>query len=430
MSLRIFEQQTRNGITHGEFMRSKIFFFPLLFIFFFLTSCSPTQAATPTNVPSTPTQALVSATPTQGASCNSIAAQPTQATSALPAVTSNDYARGPENAPVTLIVYCEFQSGQCEALGDVLDKLQKNHPDDMRVVFRPVAATGLLDKSDVTVQAVIAAGNQNKFWEMRAVLRSKYNDWIKLTADSFVPWAVSQAEALGLDGKKFKDDLTSSETAARSKSMRDTAISLGIQSLPVVFVNGSLQQAYVLDYTDLDATIRLISLGTRQFKSCPQFVIDTTKQYIATIHTEKGDIVIQLYADKAPLAVNSFVFLAQNGWFNGVTFHRVIPGFVAQAGDPSGTGRGGPGYYFKNESSDLKYDKPGVVGMANSGPDTNGSQFFITFAAQPKIDGAYTIFGQVIQGMDVVNNLTPRDPDKTPGLPPGDKIISVTIEEK
>ena len=104
-------------------------------------------------------------------------------------------------------------------------------------------------------------------------------------------------------------------------------------------------------------------------------VIDPAKQYIATLKTEKGDIVIQLFADKAPLAVNSFVFLAREGWFNGVTFHRVLPGFVAQAGDPSATGMGGPGYFFRNETNDLLYDKPGMVGMANSGADSNGSQF-------------------------------------------------------
>jgi len=148
------------------------------------------------------------------------------------------------------------------------------------------------------------------------------------------------------------------------------------------------------------------------------------------VHTEKGDIVIQLYADKAPLAVNSFVFLARQGWFDGVTFLRVIPGFVAQAGDPSGTTRGGPGYFFKNEVSDLKYDKPGVVGMANSGSDTNGSQFFITYAPEPSLDGRFTVFGEVIKGMDVVESLTPRDPAQSGDLPAGDKILSVTIEEK
>jgi cyclophilin family peptidyl-prolyl cis-trans isomerase len=129
--------------------------------------------------------------------------------------------------------------------------------------------------------------------------------------------------------------------------------------------------------------------------------------------------------------VNSFVFLARQGWFDGVTFHRVIPGFVAQAGDPSGTGTGGPGYYFANEiRTDLGFDKPGMVGMANAGPDTNGSQFFIVYAPQPKLDGSYTVFAQVIQGMDVVESLTPRDPQTSLGLPPGDKILGVTIEEK
>jgi cyclophilin family peptidyl-prolyl cis-trans isomerase len=128
--------------------------------------------------------------------------------------------------------------------------------------------------------------------------------------------------------------------------------------------------------------------------------------------------------------VNSFIFLAQNGWFDGVTFHRVIPNFVAQAGDPSGTGYGTPGYAFKNEISDLKFDSPGVVGMANAGADSNGSQFFITYSAQPTLDGSYTIFGKVIQGMDVAKNLTPRDPSKGTDLPPGDTILSVTIDEK
>ena len=161
--------------------------------------------------------------------------------------------------------------------------------------------------------------------------------------------------------------------------MHDSALQLGIQ-IPIAFINGSLQPIAILDYSSLNDVISMTALGTRQFTSCPTFTLDTSKQYLATLHTEKGDIVIQLYADKAPLTVNSFVFLAKQGWFDGVTFHRVIPGFVAQAGDPSGTGQGGPGYFFKNEVSDLKYDKPGVVGMANSGPDTNGSQFFITYA--------------------------------------------------
>ena len=185
-----------------------------------------------------------------------------------------------------------------------------------------------------------------------------------------------------------------------------------------------------MEYFNLSAVVALTLVEDEQFTQCPPMEIDQTKQYVATITTEKGEVKIELFADKAPMAVNSFIFLAQNGWFDDVTFHRVIPGFVAQTGDRTGTGFGGPGYYFINEVSDLKFDKAGVVGMANSGADSNGSQFFITLGATPNLDGSYTIFGQVIEGMEVVNSLTERDPSQNGNLPPGDKILSVTIEEK
>jgi cyclophilin family peptidyl-prolyl cis-trans isomerase len=160
-------------------------------------------------------------------------------------------------------------------------------------------------------------------------------------------------------------------------------------------------------------------------------VIDPSKQYLATLHTNKGDIVIELLADDAPMAVNSFVFLSQNNWFDGVMFHRVLPNFVAQSGDPTGTGFGGPGYAFDNEvSPDLKFDRAGMVGMANAGPGSNGSQFFITYVPVPDLDGGYTIFGQVVSGMEVAESLTPRNPAQGGDLPDGDIIESVSIEER
>jgi len=131
------------------------------------------------------------------------------------------------------------------------------------------------------------------------------------------------------------------------------------------------------------------------------------------------------------MAVNSFIYLAQQGWFDNVSWHRVLPNFVAQTGDPTGTGFGGPGYIFKNEVSDsLKFDRAGLVAMANSGADTNGSQFFVTYAEAPSLDGDYTIFGEVTSGMDVVQKLTPRDPSKGGELPVGDTILSITVEVK
>ena len=168
----------------------------------------------------------------------------------------------------------------------------------------------------------------------------------------------------------------------------------------------------------------------KEYDSAPAMQIDPAKEYTATVKMANGGtFVIQLYPDKAPIAVNNFVFLARDGYYDGVTFHRVLDGFMAQGGDPTGTGRGGPGYQFVNEDSDLRFDKAGVLAMANAGRDTNGSQFFITFSPQPRLDGGYTIFGQVISGMDVVNSISRRDPERFP-TQPGDAIETITIEEQ
>ena len=154
------------------------------------------------------------------------------------------------------------------------------------------------------------------------------------------------------------------------------------------------------------------------------------KSYVAVLETDKGTIRIKLLPDIAPQTVNSFVSLAREGYFDGVTFHRVIPGFMAQGGDPTGTGSGGPGYNLPDEFSDRPIDK-GIVAMANTGaPNSGGSQFFITYTRQERLDGKYTVFGEVIEGMDVAEKLTPRDPDANPNAPPGDRIIKVTIEEQ
>ncbi len=172
-------------------------------------------------------------------------------------------------------------------------------------------------------------------------------------------------------------------------------------------------------------------VGTKQYSAAPPMLIDVTKQYFANVTMAKGgQFVIQLYPDKAPITVNSFIFLARQGYYDGVTFHRVLEGFMAQTGDPTGTGNGTPGYSFANEANDLAYDKAGVVAMANTGqPNSNGSQFFITFGPYDLKESDYTIFGQVTSGMDVVNGLTRRDPDQNPTFT-GDIIESITITEK
>jgi cyclophilin family peptidyl-prolyl cis-trans isomerase len=160
----------------------------------------------------------------------------------------------------------------------------------------------------------------------------------------------------------------------------------------------------------------------------PSGALDTSKAYRARFKTERGEIVTELYAAQAPLTVENFVNLARAGFYDGTTFHRVIPGFMAQGGDPTGTGRGGPGYQFGDEfSPELRHDGPGVLSMANAGPGTNGSQFFLTFDATPHLDGRHSVFGRVVEGIDVLRSLRERDPSRDPK--PGDRIDTVEIEE-
>lgn len=167
-----------------------------------------------------------------------------------------------------------------------------------------------------------------------------------------------------------------------------------------------------------------------QYSAEPPMTIDVSKQYFATFKMAKGgEFVVQLFPDKAPKTVNNFVFLARNGFYDGTTFHRVLDGFMAQGGDPTGTGSGGPGYQFEDEISDLTFDKPGLLAMANAGPNTNGSQFFITYVPTPHLNGLHTIFGEVIEGMDVVEGITRRDPNQSPDFP-GDAIEIITITEE
>ena len=157
----------------------------------------------------------------------------------------------------------------------------------------------------------------------------------------------------------------------------------------------------------------------KRYSKAFDLTIDLKKQYSATLKTNKGDIVLKLYALEAPATVNNFVNLARDGYYDGVTFHRVIKDFMIQSGDQTGSGRGGPGYQFNDEiNPKLKHDKPGVLSMANAGANTNGSQFFITHVPTPWLDGKHSIFGQVTQGQDVVNKIQQ-----------GDFIESVSISE-
>ena len=169
-------------------------------------------------------------------------------------------------------------------------------------------------------------------------------------------------------------------------------------------------------------------MASKSYDRAPEMALEPGYEYYAYFVTEKGPVKVRLFAEEAPQTVNNFVFLARDGYFDGTTFHRVIADFMVQGGDPTGTGTGGPGYRIPDEfHPGLRHDKPGVLSMANAGPNTGGSQFFITHVATPWLDDKHAVFGEVVDGMEVVGAIRERDPQRDPE--PGDRIERIEIEE-
>ncbi len=344
---------------------------------------------------------------------------------------ASDWIIGPEDARVTIVEYADFQCPYCSVASNILKDIQEKYPEDVRIVYRHFPLVSIHDKATLAAQAAEAAGLQGAeaFWSMHDMLYDTQTAWSMFTVEEFASWLVDQAAILELDSEQFELDLFSETIVAEAEAAWIDGQELGLQSTPSLKIN-SLYDAKA-DPQMLTTIVEMIKLEDQQYSECPPMTVDTKTTYYATIETEGGDIVIELFPDAAPLAVNSFIYLAENDWFDGVIFHRVIPGFVAQTGDPSGTGYGNPGYAFSNEiSAELVFDRAGLVAMANSGPDTNGSQFFITYDATPNLNGGYTIFGEVIEGMDVVDGITPRDPQQGGDIPSGDVILNIIIDEQ
>lgn len=263
----------------------------------------------------------------------------------------------------------------------------------------------------------------------------KQPEWTTVSLEQARAMFVRYANDIGLDVERFSADLERGTYRDKVDASYQEAAELGLPGTPTFFVNATLFQA-PLSYFYLDAFVQLELLAQNQYEGRPEMVIDPDKEYQATIKTEKGDIVIALDSENAPITVNNFVFLAREGWYDDLTFFRVIPGFVAQAGDPTNTGLGGPGYELPAEIS-LTHE-PGAIAMARRSDQVNperlssGSQFYIALDALPQLDDAYTVFGYIVEGMDVAQAITKRDPAQVQDpsmLPPGDKILTIEIEE-
>lgn len=393
-----------------------------------LAACTASPALPVTPAPTIPTVIV----PTPPA-CTSLQVEPTpgaETPSLFPPESETDHTRGAENPAVIITEYSDYQDVRSGLLAQVLDRLLAEHPEDVRVVSRVFPLIAVNDKAALAAQAAEAAGEQERFWEMHELLYQKQESWIHLSVSDFEQWLSAQVSALGMDLEQFQADLKREDLVAKVQEAWENGQKIGLPGTPLILINGQIYGG-PRDYNSLNDILALIVLGKRQYTSCPAVTVQPDRQYIATLHTEKGNVVIQLFADKAPMTVNSFLFLVREGWYDDITFHRVIPDVFAQTGDPSGTGKGNPGYYVITEiDSALSFDKPGMVAMVNSGPDTSGSQFFITYAPVPEYNGQYTIFGQVLRGMEILQQLTPRDAQPGVETPPGDRLISITIEEK
>jgi cyclophilin family peptidyl-prolyl cis-trans isomerase/protein-disulfide isomerase len=393
-----------------------------------LISCGSFASPTAQVNPTAPNLIIPTQTP-----CITVASEPTpgpETPSIFPPVTEADQVRGAEAGLITILDYSDYQDPRSAALAEVTQRLLEENPEYIRLVSRPFPIHIVNDKAAYAALAAEAAAEQGKFWEMHDALFEQQASWINLSVDDFKQWITAQVPDLGLNVEQFKADYAREDIIAKVQKAWEDGTKLNLPGTPIVVLNGNLYQG-PRDYASLNDIVQLILLGERQFTTCPPLTVDPKKQYIATLKTEKGDVVIELFPDKAPITVNSFVFLARNGWYDNITFHRVIPNLFAQTGDPSGSGKGTPGYYVITEiTPSLTFNKPGMVAMVNSGPDTSGSQFFITYAPTAQYDGNYTIFGQVLSGMDVLVSLTARNAEPGVDTPPGDKLISVTVEEK
>jgi len=376
---------------------------------------------------------LLSDQPLTGPSCVPNPPPPVPSESDLENYTPNesDWVKGPEDALITIVEYADFQCPYCSVASSSLKTLLEKYPADVRVVYRHFPLASIHDKAILATQGAAAAGLQGDdyFWMMHDLLYETQSAWSGLSVEEFSSYLTEAAAQLGMDRDQFETDLNSEEVVSFSSATWTDGQSLGIPGTPYIKVNALYEVP--ADERTLTAYVELLKLEKSQFTECPPINIDLDASYQATVETEKGTFVIELLPQSAPMAVNSFIFLADNGWFDGIPFHRVLQGYIAQTGDPTGTGYGGPGYRFSVETDpELVFDRAGLVAMANSGPDSNGSQFFITYEAAPNLNGSYTIFGEIIEGMDVVENITPRDPESASELFPGDLLISVTIEKQ
>ncbi len=357
-------------------------------------------------------------------------------------ITEADHAVGPDDALVTLQFYSDYA---CEYCADLYDSLQDVLPnyDDVRIVYRPLPL--LTDNSFIAAQAaesVAAQAGLDAFIEFGEMMYDSQGEWPAEDEGELLARMSDYAESVGADPDQMAEDVSDGVYIQAVVASAGPAVQAGIESLPLVFVNAQPYNPPPQAPVALDAIIG-IGLTEQTYHELPPLEIDPAGAYRAWIETTQGTLIVDLYAEAAPQTVNNFAYLACEGYYEGIYWHRVIPGFVAQAGDPSGTGIGGPGYGVPDEYTTDAYtnagltfaDGAGLLSMAKSNaPNSAGSQFFITLEPDPAdgpatyLDEGFTIFGRVVAGQDVAEALAPyQSSDFTDDFADADQILSITV---
>ena len=328
----------------------------------------------------------------------------------LPDVSPADWSLGPDGAPVTLLVYADFQSSESANLLRILFDMADRHPDDLRLVFRHLPQIPAFDKDSLAGQAAEAAGAQGAFWPMARALIERYGEWSVLSPGDFTPWLTGLAGDLGLNVDAFESDLHNGRYAAFMLATYQEAVDSGLPGGPLLYLNGSLVRLPPTA-VNLESAVRLQALAATAFDQTPPMTLRNDAKYFATLVFDGGEVVVQLLPQVAPEAVNSFIFLAREGWFDHTLIYRVVPEGWVEAGDPSATGLGDPGYHLPDEiDPNWTFDEAGRLALASVGPGTGGARFLITLAPLPDFNGTRTIFGRVLSGLDILQGLAARDP--------------------
>lgn len=368
-------------------------------------------------------------------------------------ITDEDWVLGPDDAAMTILMYSDFECPYCSIASLALLAYQAEHPEDVRYVYRHFPLP-YHTKAPMSAWAADAAGKQDEslFFAVEHLLYENQKEWSALSSvEEYEDWLKEKMKSVdGLDYDQWEKDFADEDLRAQEQISFDNASGTGlIEGTPTIFLNlNSFKGGW--ETSVLDNYLAYFKVQKRFYTELPPIVIDPEKDYRAVVETTKGTIIFDLLEKESPHAVNSFAFLAGDGWFDGNAFYRVKESFIAETGDPAGNGMGNPGYLFANDMNDLSYGEAGWVGMVNGGKDKNGSKFFFTndltafytaaitasnegakeenklsdeeIAAEvekelAKLTESYPIFGKVVEGVEVIPTLTQSD-----------SIVSVKIE--